>query len=627
MSAVSSSGLRKLLQRTTAPTAANDRNKEAVSKEENATWETIQRPNPAEKVDLAAKINGSERELYTYAALGSLQIRIFHLRLSEHFQEEIFGNLHVAALTESKDSLEYSLLGLGLEGPENGYSALSYAWGPTYADGSHLNDSIVCNGRRLRVTSNLKQALKRIRHATAKDIRGGATRETSYEQTSDVKLLWVDAICINQEDLQERSQQVTMMARIFNLCRNLIIWLGEPDAGELGVAQSQLLHRQENDGVQKFSFRSLLGSKYSTHQETVAVLQSIVQRPWFRRRWVIQEAAPEGVVGFVMLGDAVCPRGRLELLLENYGLMNGGNPLGRPVVDRSIFQTLFVFDGSLCEDPRDRVFAIKDLSYHHDRVEVNYNRDIRDVYLDLARRVVFGRIENDELSAGTHRVQIWLRDPEQAVVLLAISTCKKRSADDASAFNMESWLPDWTVETHFDSMQHRHAVEMCVFGKANRTRMELDFVPDSAVSRNGYCYFSTTGVLVKQHLATRDEDYLHNEWAPGLSASLLSWAKDMYKVAEVLAANPNTQNDRIWLPMAIYTDDKDVEGPRYKKTLALILRLIPEEYLDRPVYTLQTCMILPSPPPEAIQVYADGPGWDVFLGYNGYLYREAFCLR
>ncbi|KAF2725415.1 hypothetical protein K431DRAFT_290537 [Polychaeton citri CBS 116435] len=82
------------------------------------------------------------------------------------------------------------------------YVALSYAWGPTYPGLSHLTDFIYCDGKRLEVTPNLHQALKRIRQ-TQQPRRGGDFG------------LWIDAICIDQNNLEERSIKVQMMAEIY----------------------------------------------------------------------------------------------------------------------------------------------------------------------------------------------------------------------------------------------------------------------------------------------------------------------------------------------------------------------------------------------------------------------------
>ncbi|KAJ4301129.1 hypothetical protein N0V90_003219 [Kalmusia sp. IMI 367209] len=86
------------------------------------------------------------------------------------------------------------------------FEALSYAWG----DASQTRH--ICLGRkRVEVGINLQSALRRLR------------------RTNEDRALWVDAICINQRDVQERNEQVLLMKDIYRTCRNVLIWLGEPE--------------------------------------------------------------------------------------------------------------------------------------------------------------------------------------------------------------------------------------------------------------------------------------------------------------------------------------------------------------------------------------------------------------
>jgi hypothetical protein len=84
------------------------------------------------------------------------------------------------------------------------YEALSYTWGSTakYAE-------ITLYGRKVHVTSNLYMALLHLR----------------YEDED--RILWIDAICINQNDDREKTHQVQQMGRIYKEAEKVIIWLGE----------------------------------------------------------------------------------------------------------------------------------------------------------------------------------------------------------------------------------------------------------------------------------------------------------------------------------------------------------------------------------------------------------------
>ncbi|KIM94077.1 hypothetical protein OIDMADRAFT_136612, partial [Oidiodendron maius Zn] len=86
------------------------------------------------------------------------------------------------------------------------YVALSYVWG-----GSGAPATIELEGRSFTVTPNLYSALKNLRHR------------------SQNRYLWVDAICINQADMEERNHQVSQMCFIYEQAAAVLMWLGEDE--------------------------------------------------------------------------------------------------------------------------------------------------------------------------------------------------------------------------------------------------------------------------------------------------------------------------------------------------------------------------------------------------------------
>lgn len=93
------------------------------------------------------------------------------------------------------------------------FEALSYTWGRATQDRTiDIVDARVVH--TLPVTDNLFAALEGLR------CRIGRNR-----------WLWVDAVCINQSDLSERSSQVSMMGKIYSTAERVNIWLGTPHTG------------------------------------------------------------------------------------------------------------------------------------------------------------------------------------------------------------------------------------------------------------------------------------------------------------------------------------------------------------------------------------------------------------
>ncbi|KAK0624310.1 heterokaryon incompatibility protein-domain-containing protein, partial [Immersiella caudata] len=100
--------------------------------------------------------------------------------------------------------IEVELRASQLEHVEDEYIALSYAWGDP-----NNTAPITINGHGHHVTVNLQSALRHLR------------------LPSEMVTLWVDAVCINQDDDAEKSSQVQQMGRIYRSAELVIAWLGE----------------------------------------------------------------------------------------------------------------------------------------------------------------------------------------------------------------------------------------------------------------------------------------------------------------------------------------------------------------------------------------------------------------
>lgn len=142
------------------------------------------------------------------------------------------------------------------------YEALSYTWGDPES-----TCPIAINGSSLQVTTNLASALRHIR------------------TPDSPRVLWIDAICINQRDFVERSHQVAIMPKIYQRAENVIIWLGsESETSAVGMEILAFLSSETAD---------YSNAPWATNPPELchAGLQDIMSRAWFRRLWVVQEAA------------------------------------------------------------------------------------------------------------------------------------------------------------------------------------------------------------------------------------------------------------------------------------------------------------------------------------------------
>ena len=180
-----------------------------------------------------------------------------------------------------------------LEGSQLGYQALSYAWGEEMASEQiYLEDVEISDGKnrplaedpfisvegklpqRFFVRPNLFAALKRLR-----------------SETEDL-WFWIDALSINQDDDAEKSDQIPKMLDIFCNAVNVCIWLGETESvNNLQGARDPL------DFISTIVNLKLLDNIVASEDGDEEIAASFVafgnllKRPWFRRRWVIQEVS------------------------------------------------------------------------------------------------------------------------------------------------------------------------------------------------------------------------------------------------------------------------------------------------------------------------------------------------
>ncbi|KAI1407516.1 HET-domain-containing protein [Hypoxylon sp. FL1857] len=175
------------------------------------------------------------------------------------------------------------------------YSALSYTWCHPVLDDfkDDLSHAIICDGQRMPIGLNLNDALQHI----------------YVESDIAPSLLWVDAICINQSDLAERSEQVALMTSIYFNAANVVVWLGKDDrdAHEARALLSEYTPALKEIALELFSGNpderirasmvnlyddAKLHEKYHLTPKTMEAWTALVRflsRRWFSRIWIVQE--------------------------------------------------------------------------------------------------------------------------------------------------------------------------------------------------------------------------------------------------------------------------------------------------------------------------------------------------
>ncbi|KAL0936931.1 heterokaryon incompatibility protein HET-6-like protein [Colletotrichum truncatum] len=106
----------------------------------------------------------------------------------------------------------------------------------------------------------------------------------------DTRLIWVDVVCINQSDMQERSRQVSKMGQIYTRCNQVVLWLGDDVVSDDYESLPSRHPLHEIDLASSQSRVPMASQETSFEQRSAfTVLEKLFLRRYFTRVWVIQE--------------------------------------------------------------------------------------------------------------------------------------------------------------------------------------------------------------------------------------------------------------------------------------------------------------------------------------------------
>lgn len=332
------------------------------------------------------------------------------------------------------------------------YKALSYTWGT-----NSKTHTIKCDGKLLPVTANLYSALQRFR------------------ENSQVCTIWVDAICIDQENILERNQQVQNMRRVYASASQAVIWLGDEIKTDseafsfINAFEKALKSKLGFDWDNPRLFWRFHDVNYNTLKKSLGVL---LQRPWFGRVWIIQEVVMASNVR-VFCGSQTCSWesiSKMVRFIRQHGFHTMfGNPLGMNTVRvmanlkerlrqnrMTELDYLFLLRATrlfLSTDPRDRFFALHSFlsNDNTDGIQIDYRLSCEQVYQSWAMHSI-----NE---GGLKLLSLAERGPN-------------------SELDLPSWIPDW-------SSAPKQVIRNPLFGlgfeAAGKTKAEVSILEDGRV--------------------------------------------------------------------------------------------------------------------------------------------------
>jgi hypothetical protein len=248
------------------------------------------------------------------------------------------------------------------------YTALSYMWGP-----EHPHETITIDGSTLQIRENLACFLDMM---TKKRLEKKWNRKKTPHP-----LFWIDQICIDQSNIQERNRQVKLMRDIYSTAQLVTIWLGPASPASDAAMKSLAGYRVSI--MAKF-LRARFPGLMSSLRYTVArvyqicvpsskileAVRTLRDLPYWSRVWILQE--------IICARDCVLSCGNMSIPwnnLSNYDALRGPSPSSghEMFLPNIIFRSqsysngtrgwdlqwlLIDFYDSGCTDPRDRIFAV-----------------------------------------------------------------------------------------------------------------------------------------------------------------------------------------------------------------------------------------------------------------------------
>lgn len=313
------------------------------------------------------------------------------------------------------------------------YEALSYAWGKS--QDQHLTNPIWIDNVQVSIQENLYHALLALR------------------KLSQARILWVDAICINQRDLEERGSQIQQMSKIYGQAERVVTWIGLNEGGSLlAMSFIERIYNvifpdgQDNDPEwRKYPMSNLINDPQN--MKSWEALANFCNRRYWTRRWIIQEIALASRC-ILQCGDktlewdifqTVCLEiYRPNVLRHEFG---SGDEL-IAVIRQSLAVTyaklrsqrrtvyplqylLEAFEPSRCKEPKDKIFAILGLIDHSSRetLVADYKKSLFELWVDVVWFMLYSYESKTPLGKR------YLEFPKS---LVRVSQCVQRNLGDVS---------------------------------------------------------------------------------------------------------------------------------------------------------------------------------------------------
>lgn len=387
---------------------------------------------------------------YIYVPLdhSKQEIRLLMLLPSENYHDDVVCHLYHVFI---EDYLEYE--------------ALSYTWGDT-----RKLRKISLDGQTFLITEALEIALRHIRLG------------------HKLRTLWIDAICINQVDITERSSQVRIMRQIYSEASGVIVWLGVDDS-------SQRPHRLTSwptDDHPCVRCRSSWWWRVWVIQEVVVARKNCITLHYGQSSWSWETLRGHNLVRHSSDSnpDNVKHTERVYYTIKR---IRDAYLRNEPM---SLLKLLMTFRDWDATDPRDKVYALLGLvTAPTNDILIDYSKTVERVYMDAVLHIIDSRQDLDVLSH--------------------IARHSGRFTDC-----LPSWTPDWFSEEFFS-----HEILSPLHPLREKTESSEAIYSASAGKRPRVCFqepdrLSVLGIAIGTVQSVGTEDRQLSDWDRAFLASM-----------------------------------------------------------------------------------------------------------
>ena len=414
------------------------------------------------------------------------------------------------------------------------YDAVSYCWGK-----ADLTATISCNGVSFKVTSHLYDAL----------------RHLHLYRPHPPRWLWVDGVCINQNNYREKEVQVQLMARIYCQAQRTVAWLGLSENNSdivmdnIASLSNKLALIGHPVPVEKLPLYGLM-----TKDDPIwRALGHFFGRAWFDRLWIIQEAALSANIvvlcgsksvdwrALTLFYEVVQKTALQQLFLGEYDVRtyrsDGFFAISLIIRAKQILKQwgFYVLLPILCEgrskkctEPVDRIWGFLGLIHSGIRDDIEGSGFV-DYSPDSKRRYYQTYINFGKWYIQKH-------DPNLQLLSLASSVVKHP--------DIPSWCPDWTSTQEYNSfvaISSYRAGYTVIKHQESHTRI----LPGSNNIRIPGFQVDIVG-QVAEMFWTFSQLMDHVVGPHGKAAQLLEWESECLKISQQIYSQPDRVPEAHW---------------------------------------------------------------------------------